>query len=78
MMILTARNRPHVALPAVRFERFDLRVMLFLGLIGFLLFWSFMGKDIEKRVYVQHSSGYQALDNLGAEIVVSQSSSHEP
>ena len=78
MMILTARNRLQMALPAVRFERFDLRVILFLGLIGFLLFWSFRGKDIEKRVYVQHFSGYQALDNLGAEIVVPQSSGHEP
>lgn len=74
MMIGTIQNRPNVTSAGVLFEGFDLRVILFLGLIGFLLFWSFWGKTLEKRVYGQPSQGQQSLDNLGAEIVVSQSS----
>jgi Na+/H+ antiporter NhaD/arsenite permease-like protein len=78
MMIGTVQNRPNVASADALFEGFDLRVILFLGLIGFLLFWSFWGKTLEKRVYGQPSQGQQSLDNLGAEIVVSQSSGHSP
>jgi len=78
MMIGTVQNRSNVASAAVLFEGFDLRVILFLGLIGFLLFWSFWGKALEKRVYGQPSQDQQSLDNLGAEIVVSQSSGRSP
>ena len=74
MMIGRVQNRPNVASAGALFEGLDLRVILFLGLIGFLLFWSFWGKALEKRVYGQPSQGQQSLDNLGAEIVVSKSS----
>ncbi len=78
MMIGTVQNRPNVASAGALFEGLDLRVILFLGLIGFLLFWSFWGKALEKRVYGQPFQDQQSLDNLGAEIVVSQSSGRSP
>jgi Na+/H+ antiporter NhaD/arsenite permease-like protein len=78
MMIGKVQDRPNVASAAVLFEGFDLKVILFLCLIGFLLFWSFWGKALEKRVYSQPPPGHQSLDNLGAEIMVSQSSGRSP
>ncbi len=78
MMIGTVQNRPNVASAGALFEGFDLKVILFLGLIGFLLFWSFWGKALEKRVYGQPPQDQQSLDNLGAEIVGSQSSGRSP
>lgn len=78
MLTGTVQSRPHVASAAVRSQGFDLKVILFMGLICFLLFWSFWGKALEKKVYGRPSLDQQGSGNLGAEIVVSQSGSNTP
>ena len=77
MIISTAQNRSLSVSTALGFERLDLRSLLFLCLIGFLLFWSFWGKDLERRFY-EASSGFRALDTLGADIVLSSDRGREP
>ena len=83
MMISTAQERPQAASFAFHFEGFDLKGILFLALIGFLLFWSFWGKTLERKMYEQPSpgntsSGQNSFDPLGAEIVASPSSVLSP
>lgn len=77
-MILSAARTRNLAGPtAMGFERLDLRALLFLCVIGFLLFWSLWGKDLERRFYGA-SSGFQALDSLGAGLVLSADRGPEP
>jgi Na+/H+ antiporter NhaD/arsenite permease-like protein len=78
MIVGTLQNRPYTASSASRFEGFDLRVILFLALIGFMLFWAFWGRSLEKRVYGEPPRGLRSLDYLGVEIAVSQSSGRAP
>ena len=68
MMIGTIEHRPRAGLVAARSRRgFDAKTLLFLGLIGFLLFWSFWGKSIEMRAY-GISPKQRSWDYMGAQI----------
>jgi Na+/H+ antiporter NhaD/arsenite permease-like protein len=78
MIFVNTQNRSLIASPTTGFKEFDLRIILFLWLIGFLIFWSFWGKDLEKRFYGASNSGLRALDNVGAEVVLSPTDGHEP
>ena len=62
----------------VGFNRIDRNVVLFLGLLCFLIFWSFCGNGIEKAVYDQRFPGYNAYGDVGMKIVVSASSGSGP
>lgn len=68
MIFINAPQRPRMVAPAVGRQGFDLRVMLFLTLIGFLLWGSLGGKGFERR----------APDNLGLQVVLSADSGREP
>jgi len=72
------KRRPDLAAASGRLEGFDLKVALFLGLICFLLFWSFWGKDLEKRIYSQPSLDLHGPGNIGAEIIVWQPGGSAP
>lgn len=78
MIAQTMKNRPNVAAASVRLEGFDLKVALFLGLMCFLLFWSFWGKDLEKRIYGPTSLQLHGPGNLGVEIIVWQTGGSAP
>ncbi|MFH1491274.1 MAG: SLC13 family permease, partial [Pseudomonadota bacterium] len=75
--ISTTQKRSLSVSTALGFERLNLRALLFLCVICFLLFWSFWGKDLERRFYGA-PSGFQLLDGLGADIVFSPGGGHEP
>ncbi|MFH1489206.1 MAG: SLC13 family permease [Pseudomonadota bacterium] len=61
MIISTAQKR-NPCVSAVRgVGRFDLRALLFLCAVCFLLFWSFWGRDLERRFY-EAPSVFQAPD----------------
>ena len=53
-------------------------IVLFLGLLCFLAFWSFWGDRIEKAVYDQPFPGYNAYGDVGIKIVVSGSATGVP
>jgi Na+/H+ antiporter NhaD/arsenite permease-like protein len=77
MISSSAQNRTLPVSTGLVFERLGLRALLFLCVIGFLLFWSFWGKDLEKRFY-ESSSGFRALNTLGADVVLSSDRGREP
>ena len=78
MLTRTMRSSPNVAAASGRLEGFDLKVALFLGLICFLLFWSFWGKDLEKRIYDQPSLDLHGPGSIGAEVIVWQPGGSAP
>ncbi len=78
MLTKTMRARPYMASAAVGLEGFNLKVILFLCVICFLLFWSFWGKDIENRLYGQPSLELHGPGNIGAEIIVWQPGTSPP
>jgi Na+/H+ antiporter NhaD/arsenite permease-like protein len=78
MIAQTMKSRSSVAAASVKFEGFDLKVALFLGLICFLLFWSFWGEDLEKRIYGPTSLELHGPGTLGAEIIVWQTGGTAP
>ena len=63
---------------AVGFRGMDRNCVLFLGLLCFLVFWSFWGERIEKTIYNQEFPGYNAYGDIGMKIVVSASSGGGP
>ena len=72
------KSRANVGAASVNYEGFDLKVILFLGLISFLLFWSFWGKDLEKRIYGPTSLQLHGPGTIGAEIIVWQPGGSAP
>ena len=72
------RTPDTVRFRGVGFRRINRNVVLFLGLLCFLIFWSFCGNGIEKAVYDQRFPGYNAYGDVGMKIVVSASSGSGP
>ncbi|MBW1942812.1 MAG: PDZ domain-containing protein [Deltaproteobacteria bacterium] len=72
MISVSLKSRPAVAASVGPFQKLDLKAVLFVGLICFLIFWSFGGKALERKAYGPPSTDYQGPGDLGAEIVVWQ------
>ncbi|HUV49769.1 MAG TPA: SLC13 family permease [Anaerolineae bacterium] len=71
MLNKTFTARPNVVDNTVGFEGFDLKVILFLGLLLFLIVWAFYGKRIENSVYNRSLAQTGNAGNSGAEFVLS-------
>ena len=68
MMIGAIQHRSRIGLAPARSQGgFDIKILLFLGLIGFLLFWSFWGRSIEMRLYGT-SPNHRSWNDLGIQI----------
>ena len=68
MMIGAIPHRSRIGLAPARSQGgFDVKILLFLGLIGFLLFWSFWGRSIEMRIYGT-SPHHRSWNDLGIQI----------
>ena len=78
MMIGAIQHRSRIGLAPARLQGgFDVKILLFMGLIGFLLFWSFWGKSIEMRVYGT-SSDHRSWNDLGIQIAAIPPDSRSP
>ena len=65
----TAQARPGIGSVPLQFPgRIDIKVFFFLGLIGFLIFWSFWGRSLEMYIYGQPASEQQPINPIGAGI----------
>ncbi|HIJ55556.1 MAG TPA: PDZ domain-containing protein [Deltaproteobacteria bacterium] len=65
----TTEARPRIGSVSLRSPAsFDITVLFFLGLIGFLIFWSFWGKSLEMYFYGKPFSDQQPINPIGAGI----------